>query len=62
MPDRDSTDQKTSRPPEADRAEAAAEAARKRGGAPAAEDQSAARAKREAKGLTKVPKRLSALS
>ena len=50
------------RPLAAKRAEAAAEATRKRYGRPRAEAVSAARAKRKAKGLTRIPRRLTALS
>jgi hypothetical protein len=50
------------RPLAAKRAEAAAEAARKRFARPRQDDANAARAKRKAKGLTRLPRRLTALS
>lgn len=50
------------RPLAAKRAEGAAEAARKRYGHPKSEAADTARAKRKAKGLTRIPRRLTALS
>lgn len=55
-------DRKDWRPPDAKRAQAAAEATRKKHGDLGTDDPGAARVKRKAKGLTKLPKRLTALS
>jgi hypothetical protein len=50
------------RPRAAKRAEEAAEATRKKYRGPAPDDESAARTKRKAKGLLRLPRRLTAIS